>query len=95
MNGAAALPFYGGTKCVNPPIKRTPVQNSARDARSRGGLQRHLRHRHERLRGRRAGWESADPALSVPGTVVNCQWWGRDAAGNTALSDGLEYAIGL
>jgi hypothetical protein len=35
------------------------------------------------------------PALRVPGTVVDCQWWGRDfgASFNTTLSDALEYSV--
>ena len=27
-NGAAAIPFSGGTLCINPPTKRSPVQGS-------------------------------------------------------------------
>jgi hypothetical protein len=32
-------------------------------------------------------------SLSVPGTQVNCQFWGRDTPGNALLSDALEYFV--
>jgi hypothetical protein len=39
---------------------------------------------------------SPSAALTIPGTLVNCQWWGRDSGGvfDTSLSAGLEYRIG-
>ena len=36
-----------------------------------------------------------EPALTAPGTAVNCQWWGRDPGNNSMLSDALEYTVGL
>jgi hypothetical protein len=40
---------------------------------------------------------SPQPALSQPGTVVNCEWWGRDpgfaSPDNVTLSDALEYLV--
>ena len=36
------------------------------------------------------------PSLTVPGTQVNCQFWGRDTLANGALlSDALEYFVGM
>jgi hypothetical protein len=33
-------------------------------------------------------------SLLVPGTQINCQFWGRDTPGNSLLSDALEYVVG-
>jgi hypothetical protein len=33
------------------------------------------------------------PALLVSGTVVDCQFWGRDTPGNALLSNAAEYTI--
>ena len=35
------------------------------------------------------------PSLTIPGTRIDCQYWGRDSVGHGALlSDGLEYFVG-
>jgi hypothetical protein len=94
VNGSASLPFQGGTKCVNPPIKRTPVQNSLGSpapANDCSGI--YALDMNAFALGGLGG--NPLPALSMPGTVVNCQWWGRDEGSNVTLTDGLEYTIGL
>ena len=90
-SGRNASAFQGGTLCVQTPIKRSPLVNS-------GGAPPPLNC---------SGWYEIDMnryaagspirALRVVGTVVNCQWWGRDpgfaAPNNVMLSNGLEYVI--
>jgi len=95
-NGQAALPFQGGFLCVQSQIRRTPAVNSlgtpapANDCTGVFSIDMNTF-----ATGGLGG--SPSPALSVPGTVVNCQWWGRDpgfpAPNNTTLSDGLEYTL--
>jgi hypothetical protein len=90
-SGRASTAFQGGTLCVAAPIHRTPVASSGGNPPPNdcSGVFSIDMNRYA------AG--GPIPALRVAGTVVNCQWWGRDpgfaAPNNTTLSDGLEYSI--
>jgi hypothetical protein len=95
VSGQATTPFQGGTLCVKSPIKRTPGTTTGGTAPPNNC----------------SGAPSIDmnlfavgglggtplPALQVFGTIVDCQWWGRDpgivAPNNTQLSDALEYIV--
>jgi hypothetical protein len=94
--GQGNVPFQGGTLCVKTPIKRTPGTNTfgnvpPNDCSGAPAIDMNLF---------AVGGGGGTPlaALTVPGTVVDCQWWGRDpgfpAPNNTQLSNGLEYTVG-
>jgi hypothetical protein len=96
VSGQGATPFQGGFLCVKSPIKRTPGTNTfgnppPNDCSGVPGIDMNLF---------AVGGGGGTPlaALTVPGTVVDCQWWGRDpgfvAPNNTQLSNGLEYTVG-
>jgi CHRD domain-containing protein len=97
VNGGQAVPFTGGTLCIATPIKRTPGVNSggtpapANDCTGVYAFDMNCF---------AVGSCGGSPlaALTVAGTVVCCQYWGRDpgfaAPNNTTLTDALEYAIG-
>jgi hypothetical protein len=97
VNGPAASPFQGGTLCVSSPIKRTGGQNSAGSSPPVNDCTGSY------IIDMNAFAVSAGPpvplpALRVAGTVVNCQFWGRDpgfpSPNNTTLSDALVYSVG-
>ena len=93
--GQGSGAFQGGTLCVKAPIRRTPGTTTGgnpppNDCSGAPSIDMNLF---------AVGGLGGTPlaALTVAGTVVNCQWWGRDpgfaAPNNTQLSDGLEYTI--
>jgi hypothetical protein len=97
VSGQAAIPFLGGTLCVKSPVKRTPGTVStgnpppAVDCSGTYSIDMNAF-----AQGALGGQPL--PALKSPGTVVDCEWYGRDpgfaAPNNVSLSNGLEYVIG-
>lgn len=97
VNGRAAIPFKGGVLCVAPaPLRRTPQMNSAGskpsvfDCTGRYDID---------MNSFSAGLVGGNPLpeLSLPGTVVNCQWWTREPTSSfgTGLTNALQYTIGM
>jgi hypothetical protein len=98
LDGRAALPFQNGTLCLQPGVLRTQHVSSGgahpptKDCSGVFALD---------FNAFRAGLAGGNPApeLSVPGTVVNAQWWGRDpgfpAPNGTTLSDAVEFTMCL
>jgi len=96
-SGRLNVPFSGGTLCLRTPFRRAPATNSGGSpwpaADCSGVFSVDL---NSFAQGLLAGTPA--PFLTIAGSVVNCQWWGRDvglaAPGNTTLTDALEFAVG-
>lgn len=84
----AALPFLGGTLCVQPPLRRTSIQDSSGNPPPDDCSGTFLFDLRALIQG------GSDPNLA-PGRDVFGQYWFRDppATGGTGLSDAVGFSI--
>lgn len=96
FQGRADLPFAGGRLLVSTPVRRSIPLNSGGTTSSFDCSGRFALDLSAFARGELGGNPAA--GLALPGTVVNCQWWGRDPGfagpNQTLLSDALELVVG-
>lgn len=85
LAGPAALPFLGGTLCVQPPLRRTGLQASGGAAPCSGAYAFDFN-----------AWVAggSDPQLGA-GSVVHAQHWFRDPAGSSGigLTDAATFTL--
>jgi hypothetical protein len=90
--GAAspAPPFQGGLLCPSTPVRRTVAvcDSGGTLGLCDGVLSIDMNAFAAGLLG-----GNPLPSLSQPGTQVDCQFWGRDTAGNSLLADALSYLV--
>lgn len=93
--GGATIPFQGGTLCVATPVYRAPGMNSGGSLVGNDCSGVFNLDVNAFAHGLAGG--SPQAALTVPGTVVDCQFWARDtgftAPNNSQLTNSLRYTV--
>jgi hypothetical protein len=96
VSGGTATPFGGGTLCMMAPVKRAITALATGTPAPAVDCSGVFRLDMNAFSANRLGGTPA-PALSIPGTTVDCQWYGRDpgfaAPSNIQLSDGVQYRV--